>query len=92
MLNERAIAICIPLRKRRRLPTRGIKMPSGKKSITLPLALCTQNARALEPLGRFAEEQISEARLGRSSSRPLPWAIKRELRLGVSVAAATPER
>lgn len=92
MLNERAIAICIPLKKRRCLETRGRKMPSGKKSITLPRAFCTQNARALDPLGRNAEEQVSDARLGRSSIRPLPSAIKRELRLGVSVAAATPER
>lgn len=39
-------------------------MPSGKKSMTLPLALCTQNARALEPRRRFAEEQVSDASLG----------------------------
>src|SRR5438105_4967010 len=64
MLHERAIAICIPLQKPRRLHTRGSKMPSGKKSMTLPLALCTQNARAVEPLDRIAEEQVSDARMG----------------------------
>src|SRR5438046_10681120 len=91
MLHERAIAICIPLQKRRRLQTRGIKMPSGIKSITLPLALCTQNARAVEPLGRIAEEQVSDARLGRRSIPTAASAAKRELWLGRSVATARPE-
>ena len=92
MLHETAMAICIPLQKRRRLQTKGIKMPSGKKSITLPLALCTQNARAVEPLGRVAEEQVSDARLGWRSIPGAASATIRELWLGMSVAAARPER
>src|SRR3982751_1019999 len=51
MVNERAIAICIPRQKRRPLQTRGIRMPSGKNNMTLPLAFRTQNARAVEPFG-----------------------------------------
>ena len=82
MLNEKAIAICTPLQKRRRLQTSGIKMPSGKKSITLPRAFRTQNARALEPLGRVAEKQVSDARLGRSSIPTAALATDRDVRAG----------
>jgi len=92
MLNETAIAICIPLQKRICLQTRGIKMPSGKKSKIFPAALYIQKNRAFEPLGRIAEEQISDARLGWSSIPTVASAPKRELWLGVSVAAARPER
>ena len=92
MLNERAIAIDIPCQKRRRLHTRGIRMPSGTKSMKLPLAFCRQNARALDTLGRCAEEQVSDAILGWSSNPPVPAARKRELRLGLSVTAARPQR
>jgi hypothetical protein len=91
MLIERAIAICIPRQKRRRLQTRGIKMPSGKKSMIFPRAFRTQNARSLEPVGRNAEEQVSDVRFGRSSIPAIAWAGKR-FWFGLSVTAARPDR
>lgn len=82
VLKESAIAVSIPLLKRTRFETRGIRMPRGKKSAALPLALRTQNPRALESLGGAAVEQVSDVRLGVSSTPPLPSARERELRLG----------
>jgi hypothetical protein len=78
MLIEKAIAICIPRQKRRCLQTRGSKIPSGKKSKTLPARFSTQNARAFGALGKIAEEQVSDARLGWSSIPAVAWARKRE--------------
>ncbi len=92
MLTETAIAICTPLQKRTRLHTSGIRMPRGKKSITLPFALCMQNARALVPSGRFAEKQLSVARLGRRSTPAIASALALELWLVLSVATAKPQR
>ncbi|HZJ00853.1 MAG TPA: hypothetical protein VFD22_09330 [Gemmatimonadaceae bacterium] len=92
MLSERAIAICIPFQKGRRLETRGSSMPSGKKSKKLPRAFRTQNPRAVEPLGIIAGEQVSDASLGRSSIPADDSATMREGRLGTSVTAASPER
>ena len=67
-------------------------MPSGIKSKKLPRAFRTQNACAVEPLGRVAEEQVSDARLGWRSIPAAVSATRRELWLGMSVAAARPER
>ena len=92
MLQERAIAISIPLQKRSRGQTSGSRMPSGKKSMRLPRALWTQNAWAVDPAGRFAAEQVSDATLGRTSIPPVPAASRRELRFGESVTAASAER
>jgi len=48
-------------------------MPSGKKSMTLPpLALCRQNARAVESLGRNAAEQVSDANWDGAQFPPQP--------------------
>src|ERR1700730_13047044 len=82
MPHETAIAICIPLQKRRRVQTRGSKMPSGIKSKKLPRAFRTQNACAVEPLGRVAEEQVSDARLGWRSISTAVSATRRELMVG----------
>ena len=92
MLHERATAIWIPLQKRRRLQTSGSRMPSGMKSKTLPRAFRTQNARAVEPLGRLAVEQVSDAGLGSSSTLTMVSTTEREGRLGLSETAARPER
>jgi hypothetical protein len=92
MLHETAIAIRIPFQKRRRRQTSGSKMPNGTKSKKLPLAFRTQNACAVEPWGRSADEQVSDARLGWSSIPSVASTGARELRLGVSVTAARPER
>src|SRR5258706_14085808 len=78
MVDERAIAICIPVQKRRRLHTRGSRMPSGKKSKIFPLALYLQKNRASEPLASIAEGQVSDARLVWTSILPAASAAKRE--------------
>jgi len=88
MLTDTAIAISIAFQNRRRGQARGSKKPRGMNSNTFPFALYMQKKRALEPVGRLGEEQVSDARLGRSSTPVVaiePW-------LGVSVAAARPER
>ena len=92
MLHESAIAIWIPLQKRRRLQTSGRRMPSGMKSKRFPRAFRAQNPRAVEPLGPTAEEQVNDARLGRSSIFTMLSTTEREGRLGSSVTAASPER
>jgi len=92
MLIESAAAISITLQKRRRVHTSGIKIPRGKKRIRLPFAFSTQNDCAGEPLGRLAEEQVSDARLGRRSIPIAALAADRELWLGMSVATARHER
>ena len=74
MPTERPSAIRMPFQKRRRLDTRGSRMPSGTKSRTLPFALYWQKNRAFERLGRVAEEQVSDAVLGLSEDGGF-WAI-----------------
>src|SRR6476659_1283582 len=89
---EMPTAIWITVQERRRPQTRGIKMPNGENSTTLPLALRRQNARAGEPSARVAEVQVSDVRFGWRSIPIAASAARRELWLGMRVAAARPER